>query len=186
MAASLALASCQPAGVEGSRSLVGADRLPSSSALSREIVQINRGYGEVSTGFLSYELRPDDTLAVTHTDRARDKVLGEERFRLAPGVAHKARRLLWRLRPATLEGVDAHEARPSGCRRRGPHDFGELAVVFIDEGGSPGVEDDRVGTFELPVPESCGTPQAREARQVMSQVMGSFPESRVAAGFEQR
>lgn len=184
VAASLLCASCQPPGAEGSRSLVGADRLPSSSALSREIVQINRGYGDNSEGFLSYELRPDDTLTVNHTDRARGIVRGGDKFRLAAEIAGNARRQLWRLRPATLEDLNAQEARPLGCERRGPHDFGELALIFIDEGRAPGIEDDRLGTFELPRPDSCNTEQAREARQLIRQVMESFPPSKVAAGFE--
>ena len=183
LAASLLCASCQPSD-RGSGSLVGADRLPSSSALSRETVQINRGYGDGSEGFLSYEVRPDDTLNVTHTVRGREKVRGVETFRLASDVADQARSLLWRVRPAELEGVDAHEARPSGCERRGPHDFGELAVIFVDEGGGAGIEDDRVGTFELPRSDSCSTPQAREARRVVREVMDSFPPSKVAAQFE--
>lgn len=184
IAASLLSASCQPPAVEPSQSLVGADSLPSADALSREIIQINRGYGQVGGGFLSYELRTDDTLTVTHTDRRRGEVLGEETFRLASSLAGDSRRLLWRLRPAKLEGVDAHEVRPSGCERRGPHDFGELAVIFIDEGREAGVKDDRLGTFELPRRDSCSTPQAREARQLVRQVLDSFPPSTVAAGFK--
>jgi len=184
VAASLLCVSCQPAGIESSTSLVGADRLPSRGALSREIIQINRGYGSVSEGFLSYELRPDGTLIVTHTDRARGKVRGEDRFRLSAEIASQARSLLWRLRPAKLEGLDAHEARPSGCERRGPHDFGELAVIFIDEGRRAGIEDDRLGTFELPSPDSCGSPQAREATALVRNVLESFPPSKVAAEFE--
>lgn len=182
VAASLLGASCQPPGVEGSRSLVGADRLPSSGALSREVVQINRGYGDAGEEFLSYELRPDDTLTITRGRRARHTVRGADRFRLAARIAGQARRRLWRVRPPTLEGLDADEARPSGCERRGPHDFGELAVIFIDEGRGPGVEDDRLGTFELPRPASCDSPQAREARQLIRQVLESFPPSGI--GFE--
>ncbi|HEX8124978.1 MAG TPA: hypothetical protein VF548_05285 [Allosphingosinicella sp.] len=118
--------------------MVGADPLPSSGTLYGGVIQVNRGYGEVSEGFLSYELRPDGVLAVIHSDRAGGGVLGEDRFHLAPEIADQARRRLWRLRPARLEGVDAHEARPLGCKRRGPHDFGEVAIVFIDQGISPG------------------------------------------------
>lgn len=183
IAASLLCVACQPQGAE-STNLVGADRLPPSAALSRETIQINRGYGPVGTGFLSYELHPDDSLTVTHSDKRRDKVLGKESFRLASGNADAARRRLLRLRPAKLEGLDAHEARPSGCERQGPHDFGELAVIFVSEDGGPGVEDDRIGVFELPDPQSCSTPQAREARQLVRQVMDLFPPSKVAAGFE--
>jgi hypothetical protein len=181
----LLFASCRPA-EEQVHSLVGAEELPAAAALSKEIIYISRGYGEVSTGFLSYELRPDDLLVVTHEDRDRDKVIGEEKFRLESGVADKARRALWRLRPEKLEGIDSHEARPAGCERRGPHDFGELAVSFISAGHRPGVEDDLIGGFELPTAESCGSPQAVEARRVVREAMALFPASKVAEGFETR
>lgn len=179
----LLFASCRPPGAESAQSLVGANALPSSEALAREIIQINRGYGDSSEGFLSYELRPDGTLTVTHSDRARDRVIGEDRFRLADDVAGPARRALWRLRPAKLEGLDSHEARPTGCERRGPHDFGELAIIFIREAGRPGVEDDRIGTFELPDPRSCNSRQAIEARALVRRVLAALPRSGVAAGF---
>lgn len=177
---SLIVGSCEGKGVE---SLVGSDRLPSSSALSREIIQINRGYGDVSEGFLSYELRPDDALTVTHTDRRQNRVSGEETFRLPSDIADRTRTMLWRLRPATLDGVDSHETRPVGCERRGPHDFGELAVVFVREDGPPGVDGDQIGTFELPRPDSCNTKHATEARQLVHQVLQAWPQSRVARAF---
>ena len=182
IAAALACASCQPRD-DASQSLVGADPLPSPAELSREIIQINRGYGTESEGFLSYELRPDDMLTVTHSDRRRDQVVGEDRFRLPSGLAAQARRRLWRVRPARLEGLDAHEARPTGCERRGPHDFGELAVVFVREPGGPGAADDAIGVFELPDAGSCVTAAAIEARALVRDVLGSFPRSRVAEGF---
>ena len=184
VAASFLSASCQPPGAESTQSLVGADRLPSPAELSREMIQIHRGYGPVREEVLSYELPPDDTLTVTLSDKRRDKVLGKESFRLASGNAGDARRRLWRLRPAKLEGVGADEARPSGCGRRGLDDFGELAVIFVNPGREPGFEDDRIGIFELPDPHSCSTPQAREARRVVRQVMDLLPPSKVAAGFE--
>lgn len=184
VAAALLCASCRDAGVEGSPSLVGAERLPPASVLSRELIQINRGYGAVGEKFLSYELRPDDSLTVTLTDRRRDRVLGEQSFRLASDAAGRVRRLLSQVRPARLQGLDAHEARPVGCERRGPHDFGELAIVFVDTGSGPGIEDDRIGIFELPDPRTCSTAQAVEARALVRQVLAAIPSSSVAADFE--
>jgi len=166
------------------RSLVGAERLPPDERLSLEAVQINRGYGDGSQGLLSWELRPDGSLSVTHYGAGRGEAPATERFRLDAATAGRVRRLLRRVRPETLDGIDSHEARPSGCERRGPHDSGELAIVFIDEGRAPGIEDDRLGTFELPRPGSCDTAQAREARQLVRQVMDSLPKSEVASGFE--
>jgi hypothetical protein len=183
--AMLLTSACGRPVLNSSESLVGAQELPSVDDLSREIIQINSGFGDGSMGFLSYELRPDGTLAVTYEARHRDKVVGSETFRLAPEVAMRARRMLWRLRPTSLEGqgLTRDEIRPVGCQRQGPHDFGEYAVVFIDEGEKREIEDDRLGAFELPTPESCNTPTASEARQVVGRVLQSFPYSRVAAAF---
>ena len=164
---------------------MGAEELPSADNLSQEIIEINRGYGDVSHGFLTYQLRPDNSLAVTHLDEYREKVVGKETFQLAPHVATQARRMLWRLRPSTLEGqgLTRDEFRPVGCQRRGPHDFGRLAIVFIDEGEDAGVSDDQLGVFELPYRASCDTPHASEARDLVERVLRSFPPSRVAAEF---
>ena len=131
---SLLCVSCQRGAIERSESLVGADDLPISSVLSQEIIQLNRGFGAYSSGnFLSYELRPDNSLTVTHTFRPKDEVRGVETFRLPAITAEHARRMLWRVRPAKLAGVES-ETRPMGCQQQGPHDLGELAVVFIKEG----------------------------------------------------
>ncbi len=181
----LLTSACGEPALKPSESLVGAKELPSVRDLSREIIQINRGFGSASVGFLSYELRPDGTLAVTHEERLRDKVVASETFQLAPEVAARARRMLWRLRPATLEGqgLTKDETTPMGCQRQGPHDFGEFAVVFIDEGQKRGIEDDQLGAFDLPYGDSCNTPEASEARKLVARVLQSFPHSRVAAEF---
>jgi hypothetical protein len=185
---SLLCVSCERAAIEPSQSLVGATKLPSANALSRETLYIVRDGDTWPLERLSYEWRPDDSLTVTHSvlDRKapRPVVKGEEILRLSPEVAAQARRLLWRVRPANLEGVE-WLTRPTGCVQRGPHDFGDITVGFIAEGPKPGVEDDRVGIFDLPYPESFYNRQAVEARKVVHGALQLFPPSKVAAGFEQ-
>ena len=182
LAAMLACSSCDGGG-ERFESLVGAEKLPPASVLSRELIQINRGVGEGSIGLLVYELRPDGSLEVSRLDRSREKVLAAETLRLSPDVVRSARKKLLRVRPTKLEGVE-WETLPSGCKRRGDHDWGRLAVAFIEEGDKPGVEDDKVWMFTLPHPGSCNNLQARKARHLIRQVMKSFPESKVAADFD--
>jgi hypothetical protein len=80
--------------------------------------------------------------------------------------------------------LEKDEVRPAGCERQGPHDFGELAVAFIDEGKATGIEDDRAGLFELPWSESCNTPAATEARRVVWQALRLLPPSKTTASFE--
>jgi hypothetical protein len=177
--------SCGRAAIEPSQSLVGANDLPSPRVLSREIVQINRGVG--GPHFLSYELRPDNTLAITLSERGvkGEAVRGKETFNLSSELAEHTRRMLWRVRPAKLQGIE-YETRPVGCEPRGPHDFGELVVVFINEGDQVGIKDDHVGVFALPHVDSCRTKDAEEARQLLRQVSDALPESRVAAEFDRR
>jgi hypothetical protein len=88
------------------------------------------------------------------------------------------------VRPEKLAGVE-QDQRPIGCERRGPHDLGEVAVAFINEGSKPGVGDDDVGIFELPTADSCSTQAAAEARQVVWRALRILPPSKVVAGFEQ-
>lgn len=187
LAVSLLCASCNEAVVSSSRSLVGANELPSAKALSRETFYISRGGGAYGGDVLSYEWRPDNSLLVTHTfsdGRGTGEVVrGKETLRISPGDATQARQLLWRVRPAELEGVE-QDVRPLGCEPRGPHDFGEVTVGFVDEGDASGIEDDQVGIFELPTEESCNTPAAVEARKVVWRALQLFPKSKVAAAFE--
>jgi hypothetical protein len=184
---SLLCVSCEGGAIEPSQSLVGAERLPSAKALAREILYIARGGGPDGGDALSYEWHPDDLLTVTHTfsdeGGAGEIVKGKDILRLAPDVAAEARRLLWRVRPASLEGV-GQDARPAGCRRRGPHDFGEVIVGFIDKGDEADTGDDRVGIFQLPTRESCNTPAAIEARKVVWRALQLFPRSRAAMRYD--
>jgi hypothetical protein len=179
----LACSSCDGGGGERFESLVGAEKLPPAKVLSRELIQINRGVGEGSIGLLVYELRPDGTLEVSRLDASREKVLGSETFRLSPEVANSARKKLLRVRPTKLEGVE-WETLPTGCKRQHCHDWGELAVAFIDQGDRPGVADAKVWMFTLPHAESCNNSQARKARHLISQIMKSLPDSKVAADFD--
>ena len=191
MAAALPAAACEQPATHTSQSLVGAKSLPPETELSRETIEINSGYGDISVGFLSYQLRANNTLVVTLTDRRYpepDRVLVKDTFELPAHVATEVRQMLWRVRPEKLVPLaDLNsEARPVGCSRRGPHDFGELAVVFMAEGPKPGVDDDRLGDFELPRPKSCDTPEAVAARKLMQQVLDKFPHSKAPAELRRR
>jgi hypothetical protein len=187
LAIPLLCASCSDAAIEPSKSLVGAKELPSARALARETLFIHRGGGAYGGDALSYEWRPDNMLLVTHTfsDRrgAGELVRGKETLRVAPAVAAEVRQLLWRVRPAKLEGVE-QDARPTGCERQGPHDFGEVTVGFVNEGDASGIEDDQVGIFELPTADSCNTPAAVGARAVVRRALQLLPKSKVAADFD--
>ena len=167
LAVSLLCIACKDAAIHPSQSLVGAEELPPATALSREILDISSGGGAYGGDVLSYEWRPDNSLLVTHTfsdgGGSGPVVRGKETLHISPEAAAQARRLLWRVRPAQLEGVE-QEARPAGCERQGPHDFGEVAIGFMSEGVSNGMENDQVGIFELPTAQSCNTPAAIEAR----------------------
>ena len=131
---SLLCTSCNEAAVNRSESLVGAKVSPSAEALSGETIYISRGGGACGGDSLSYEWRPDDVLTITHTfsdNSARPTVKGRETRRVAPEIAARIRQLLWRVRPAKLQGVE-QDQRPAGCERRGPHDFGEVSIGFAN------------------------------------------------------
>jgi hypothetical protein len=184
---SLMCVSCNGAAIEPSQSLVGAKALPSANILAREAIYLTRGGVDFGDS-LTYEWRPDNSLLIRHTffskgPGASEAVRGQETLHVSTEVAAQARQLLWRVRPAELEGVD-QEARPTGCERRGPHDFGEVTVGFVNEGDASGVEDDQIGIFELPTTESCSTSAAVEARAVVRRALQLLPESKVATAFE--
>lgn len=184
LSAALFCVSCNDPAIEPTQSLVGAKELPSAEALSRETLYISRGGGPYGGHSLSYEWRPNDSITVTHDfsdGRGGGETRGSENLRISSEVAAEARRLLWRVRPAKFEGVENYGTRPIGCERKGPHDFGEVAVAFINEGQSRGREDDQIGIFELPDRQSCNTPAAVEARKVMQRVLKLLPRSNVTA-----
>jgi len=189
-AAAILCGSCNRPTPEPSQSLVGATEIPSADDLSRETIYITRGANDWGGDRLSYELRPNDSLSVTHTysdpRSAAEGVKGKETLRMSPGVAAQFRKLMWRVRPGKLEGqgLDKDEVRPVGCERQGPHDFGEVGVAFFDEGDARASEDDRVGLFELPSANSCNRPAATEAREAVWDALRLLPKSKVAAGFD--
>ena len=185
----LILASCDQSAIDPSESLVGATSFPTEVELARETIQINRGTADAYSNpagdhFLSYELRPDNSLTVIHSMQyiQSDEVRGKETFRLSSETANKARRLLWRIRPAPLPGIE-YLTRPTGCQRRGPHDFGEITVAFFREEDRAGTGDHEIGIFDLPRPQSCNNRPAIEARDLVRRVLESFPPSQVAAGY---
>lgn len=179
--------SCGDAAIAPSQSLVGAEELPAATALARETFYITRGGGAYGGDALTYEWRPDNSLLVTHTfsdGRGTGEVVrGKETLHIAPDVAAEVKQLLWRFRPAKLEGVE-QDARPIGCERQGPHDFGEVTVGFVNEGDAVGIEDDQVGIFALPTAESCNTPAAVEARAIVRRALHLLPRSKVASNYE--
>lgn len=184
------LASCDRPAIDPSHSLVGARELPNSRELSRETIQINRsfgvGYGHVvNSHLLSYELRPDNSLSVTHYENGVEKgqvERGSETFELPRDVANNARRAMWRMRPSPLKGVE-YDIRPAGCPFR-LHDSSEYALLFIKEGGETGTRNDLLGFSVVPPPESCNNSTARSARALVRQVLADFPKSKVAASFQ--
>lgn len=194
IAASLLIAailcvSCSGPAIEPSQSLVGATEFPSAEALSRETLYITRGANDWGGDRLSYELRPGGSLIVTHTYHGLKPPVverGKETLDVSSEVAAQVRQLFWRVRPGKLEGqgLEKAEVRPVGCERRGPHDFGEVAVAFIDEGDATRTENDPFGVFELPRPDSCNTPAATEARAVVWRALRLLPQSQVVTGFE--
>jgi hypothetical protein len=167
--------------------LVGAKELPSAKTLVGETFYITRGGGPDGGHSLSYEWGPDDSITVTHDfsdGQGRSETRGTENLRIGSKSAAEARRLLSRVRPAKFEGVENYGTRPIGCERRGPHDFGEVTVAFIDERPTGKTEDARVGIFELPYRQSCNTRAAAEASKVIERVLQLLPKSEVAAEFE--
>jgi len=180
---------CDRSAIDPSQSLVGAEQLPSARVLSREIIQINRGFGSTATGLLTYELQPDDTLTVTLTHRDRDSSKevtdGRETFHRSSNIASQARYALWRLRPETLQGLE-WVTRPADCPPPPTDTFPESAVAFIAEGPEPGVKDDHIAVVDVPYLSSCKTRQSVEAHNVVQRVLQSFPSSRVAAEYDQR
>lgn len=185
----LLLVGCDKPAIDSSQSLVGAKKLPSAKILSREVIQINRGFGALTSDWLSYELQPDNTLTITLTHRERvtpkDIIQGKETFELSPSAASQVRNDLWRLRSATLQGAD-WAVRPADCPEPPTDAFPEVAVAFIAEGPKPGIEDDLVGVSDIPTQDTCNTKQGNEARRLLEKVLRSFPASKVAAEFDRR
>lgn len=168
-------------------SFVGATKLPSVEALSRETIYITRGANDWGGDRLAYELRPDGSLTITHTylsfKTPKEEVRARDVFRLQPAVATRFRRLISRVRPNSLDGqgLEKAEVRPLGCERKGPHDFGEVGVAFISEGDAKTA---RVALFELPQPDSCATGAAKHARETVWAALRLLPASKAVEGFE--
>ena len=170
-AALLALAGCGPS----SDSLVGATNLQSAVEVARETIQINR---DSAVGrqdhYLTYELKPDNTLTVTHAldGYQGDQVVGSESFQLATERASKIRSVLTRFRPAKLQGVE-YLVYPVGCDP--PIDGGaEVAIAFFGGG-------DKIGIFALPY--DCKKGYSARARATFRELMKSLPSSKVAEAF---
>ncbi len=188
IAASFVLSACERAAIDSSQSLVGADRIPSSGELSRETIEVNRGFGESSNGLLVYELTPDNRLTVSVENTTNNenavRIATKDVFKIPGVTAERARRALWRLRPEKTNGL-AEEARPLGCTRQFDHDWGALAVIFVAP--DPHAEfKNKLRVFVLPDPESCGTKAATEARMIVRNVIAAFPPSRVAKEFDRQ
>ena len=189
VAAALLMAGCDKPAIDESQSLVGAKQLPTAKALSREVIQINRGFGSATSGLLFYELQPNNTLTITLTHQDAHTLSevtdGKETFNLSANGASKARHDLWRLRPATLRGIE-WVVRPADCPQPPTDTFPEAAVVFISEGPRPGVEDDRAGVVDVPAQYTCNTKQGIEARKLVERVLQTFPPSKLAVEFDRR
>jgi hypothetical protein len=174
--------------VKPPQSLVGAHQLPSENVLSREIIQINEGVGSwpSAPGALEYELRPDDSLSITHTktDRASKRLIaGEETLHLSSSTASQARLMLWRLHPETLQGIQV-VVRPTGCPPPPVDSAPQFFVDFISKGPRAGIADDKLGIVFVPHGEDCRTPKGAEARALVQSVLQSFPRSKVVTDFQ--
>lgn len=190
LAAAVLCGSCSKQADGQLESLVGATNLPSAGALSRETLAITRGANDWGGDRLAYELRPDGSLSITHTyldgKTLKEEVRAKDTFRIPPGEAARFRRLIWRVRPDLLEGqgLEKEEVRPVGCERRGPHDFGEVGITFINEGDAKTIKDDRFALFELPRSDSCSTTAAEQARETIWRALRLLPPSKTVEGFE--
>ena len=177
LAALLFASACAQSSVKGPESLVRAKNLAPSRTLSAETIQINRRGGLRQEHLLSYELRPDNLLTVTHAlqERGTDRTLARREFRLRPDLASEARASLARMRPPALRGVGSL-TRPTGCAAIGDGLAEADELLFIDA-------KERFGISTIPQEFSCNTAQARLARELISQVLTSLPGSQVAADF---
>ncbi len=179
--------SCGAPAIDPSTSLVGAKTLPSEAALSSEIIYIRLGGGPDGGHSLTYELRPDDSLSITHKfsdyRSAANTVKGQETFRMSRDSAMSVRRLFWRVRPEKLDFPDG-EHRPMGCTPIGSHDFGEVSIMFHAKGRTSSIEDNPMGQFRLPYADGCKTPAAAEAREVVWRAIHLLPASKTAAAYE--
>ena len=184
--ASLFCASCGEPGEKATRGLVGGRQVAAKGDLVRGSFYIVRGGGPDGGNSLTYDWRSDGTLIVEHTfsdGKGGRETKGKDTLEMSAEASARARHLLARLLPERPEGLE-QDARPSGCARQGPHDAAEVTVAFIDPGQLPGNEDDEVGVFALPRPDSCDTPAAVEARRVVRHVLQLFPQSSVTEAFE--
>jgi len=183
------MTACDGPAIDPSQSLVGAKQLPSADVLSREIIQISRGFGSPTSPLLTYELEPDDTLTVTLTHRDRTTFAevtdGKETFHLSSKIASGARRNLWRLRPEPLEGIE-QVTRPADCPPPPTDTIAEAAVAFMPGRPKPGVAHVDLGVTEVPSAHTCATRQGVEARNVVTSVLKSFPPSTGAAEYDRR
>lgn len=187
--AALVCTSCKNSEVDSAESLVGAKTLASADMLSRETLYIRRGMTDWCCHYLSYELRPDDTLIVEHTISEDDGLTvtkDSETIKMASEIATKVRWLMRRVRPTELEGqgIEENAVRPIGCERQGPHDFGEVSVAFMHQDHAVNVQNAKFAVFELPYASSCETRVAKEAREVVSQALEMLPQSKPASSFE--
>ena len=171
----LSVVGCERAKLGKPESVVGASDLPPSGELAGETIQVNRGrgYGE-DRHYLSYELRPDNRLRITHSLDGFDgkDVVGKESFQLSGELALRLRETFWRMRPSKLRRVEYLEC-PVGCEP--PIDSGmEVAVAFFGQ-------HDKIGIFALPY--ACKDGQAAVARAAMNEAMALLPRSKVAKAF---
>jgi hypothetical protein len=176
LTATLLMGACGRSPLAGPQSLVGAKSLPSARELSAEAVQINRRGGPREGHMLTYDLSPSNSLTVAHTvdELGGAKTLATATFHLTPEAANKLRTMLWRVRPERLTGIEGITL-PTGCTiviDASP----QANVVFADA-------KQRLGISSIPREGDCDTPQARQARQLVSGVLASLPGRNLAAQF---
>jgi len=161
---------------QSATSAVGAKRLLTADEVAKEVIQINRFSGPPGYEMLSYELRPDNSLAVTRTisEPYPSRTEGPEIFRLSPDVARQIRTDLQIVRPDDLPGIE-HSILPVGCHQvfdATP----DAAVAFMDPRK-------RLGVVEVPTSANCQTKAAERARTAVDRAIKQFPTSSVASHF---
>ena len=167
---------CERSAVGASESLVGAKSLPSARQLAAEEIQINRRGGPRHDHMLTYDLSPTNSLTVAHTvdQLGGAKTVATATFHLTLEAANRVRTSLWRVRPERLTGIQ-DITLPSGCSvviDASP----QANVVFADA-------KHRLGISSIPRGSDCDTPDARQARELVSAVLDLLPAGKLAGQF---
>jgi len=172
--AALALTGCDRT-AEPPKSLVGATRLPSSADLHKETIIIARKGGQDWNELLNIEIRPTNQVVAAHYHGEDKTPVAQESLKVSVQDAEQMRRVLWRLRPD--DGAPAEKTVPVGCRYVDDAGFDWGVMYWREDKPANFLE------FSLPYPEFCKAPAYREARALITAVVGALPRSNVVERF---